>query len=308
VHYKEEIIMTVFRWLGTGVIHVVLLAALILALPRPGWSTHLEAQMYVVTDWITECPASDRSYWDDMVDFWYNEMDNHGWYSKTRRFVDGNLERDLLCDPDTGLANCNDGAYLDSGDAIMLGMHGADSGDHWRGSLRRNGGVNDCTIDAPDGSGGAEELFAGDLDAEFLHLSSCNSMDDDNLPFTWHLFEDPVDSLVNGHRLHIATGFHGVMWIGGCCDDQYEDFAADAFSVSIKDAWMDNMFVTGINGSSTQCPVAYAVGQGRTDCFNRLDNERYNNVFSDPAGLTYYCYYYYASCDPDGETAFVDPN
>jgi hypothetical protein len=98
------------------------------------------------------------------------------------------------------------------------------------------------------------------------------------------------------------------MWIGGCCDDQYEDFASDAFSVSIKDAWMDNMFVTGINGFATQCPVAYAVGANRTDCFNRIDNERYNNIFSDPGPIGYYCYYYYAGCDPEGETAFVDPN
>lgn len=272
-------------------------------------ATHLEAQMYVVTDWIAECPADDRDYWDDMVDFWYNEMDNHGWYHKDRRMVNGNIDRDLFCDPDTGLSNCRDWENADEGDAIMLGMHGSDSGAHWRGSLRRNGGagVNDCHIDAPETWSGGE-MRMGDYDAEFLHFSSCNSMDDDNLTKTYHMFGDADDTPSNHRRLHQATGFHGFMWIGGCCDDQYEDFADDAHSVSIKEAWMDNMYVTGINGSATQCPVAYAVGRDRNDCFNRIDHERYNNIYSDPADIGYYCYYYYDGCDPDGETAFVDPN
>jgi Family of unknown function (DUF6345) len=277
-------------------------------LPPSAVANHLEAQMHVITDWTTECTGTDLSYWDDMVDFWYNEIDDHGWYHRNWRRVDGNFDRDLLCDPDTGLANCNDGAGIDSGDAVMIGLHGADSENHWRGSLRRNGGssVNDCRIDAPEAGSG--EMFVGDADMEFLHFSSCNSMDDDNITQTWRLFSDPVDSPVNGRRLHQATGFHGLMWIGGCCDDQYEDFAADAFAISIKDAWMSNMFVTGINGTATQCPVAYAVGANRSDCFNRIDNERYNNVFSDPSSTAHYCYYYYDGCDPDGESAFTDPN
>lgn len=286
----------------------LLAAGLLMALVRPAVAEHLEAQMYVVTDWIAECPANDIGYWDDMIDFWYDEIEDHGWYHQDRRWVDGTLDRDLFCDPDTGLANCDDSSFADEADAVMFGLHGADSGDHWRGSLRRNGGatVNDCRIDATDSGGG--ELRLGDWDLEFLHLSSCNSMDDDNLTNAWRNFEDPSDSPGNGQRLHQATGFHGLMWIGGCCDDQYEDFADDAFTVSVKDAWMDNMFVTGINGSATQCPVAYAVGTNRDDCFNRIDNERYNNPFSDPSGIGYYCYYYYAGCDPDGESAFVDPN
>ncbi len=270
---------------------------------------HLEAQMYVVTDWIAECSADDQSYWDDMVDYWYNEMDDHGWYHKDRRVVNGNIDRDLFCDPDTGLSNCRDWENVDEGDAVIIGMHGSDSGNHWRGVLRRNGGptVNDCRIDAPENWSGGE-MRLGDYDLEFVHFSSCNSMDDDNLPHTYHMFGDADDTPENGRRLHQADGFHGIMWIGRCCDDQYEDFADDAHDVSIREAWMDNMYVTGINGSATQCPVAYAVGRDRSDCFNRLDNERYNHVFSDPKDLGYYCYYYYDGCDPDGETAFVDPN
>lgn len=280
-----------------------------LSMSKSASANHLEAQMYVVTDWIAECPANDLAYWDDMVDFWYDEIDNHGWYHKDRRWVDGNIHRDLFCDPDTGLANCEDHNYLDEGDAVMLGMHGSDSGNHWRGALRRDGGsaVNDCRIDAPESWAGSE-IRAGDVDLEFLHLSSCNSMDDDNLQHAFYMFGDADDTPNNGRRLHQANGFHGFMWIGGCCDDQYEDFAEDAHAVSVKESWMDNMYVTGINGSATQCPVAYAVGKDRDACFDRIDNERYNNVYSDPSDLGYYCYYYYDDCDPSGESAFSDPN
>jgi hypothetical protein len=47
----------------------------------------------------------------------------------------------------------------------------------------------------------------GDNQTEFLHFSSCNSLDDDYMPTLWRLFEDP-DSALNGRRLHQATGFH----------------------------------------------------------------------------------------------------
>lgn len=270
---------------------------------------NLEAQMYAVTDWISECQQNDVGYWDDMVDYWYNEVTDHGVYYKAGRFVDGDMTRGRFCDPDTGLADCQDQNWLDSADAAIIALHGADSGNHWIGALRRNGGssVNDCFIDAPEAAD-TREMRLGDIDLEFLHMSSCQSMDDDNLPFTYHMFQDDDDSPINGRRLHQADGFHGLMWIGGCCDDQYEDFADDAYSVSIREAWMDNMYVTGINGSSTQCPVAYAVGRDRADCFNRLDNERYNNIYSDPTAIGYYCYYYYPGCTPAGETAFRDPN
>jgi hypothetical protein len=283
------------------------IALSLIAAAAPVVAEHLEAKAYIITDWIAECSANDIPYWDDMIDYWYDEIDDHGWYSKDGFIVNGEMDRDRFCDPDTGLANCADHLSTEDADALMIGLHGSDSGNHWQGSLRKNGGasVNDCRIDAPDGDGVAEEMFLGDVDVEFLHLSSCYSMDDDNLPFTWRMFQDPVDSPVNGLRLHQATGFHGLMWIGGCCDDQYEDFADDAFDVSIKSAWMDNMYVTGINGSATQCPIAYAVGTNSTDCFNRLNTEQYDNIFGDPGNVGYYCYYYYVGCDPSGETAFT---
>lgn len=269
-----------------------------------GSSYALEAGMYGTTDWTTTCNANDLSFWDNMVDEWYNEIDNHGWYTHDRRWVDGSISNRPMCDPDKG-SGCQDGTYMDEQDAAMIFGHGADLGDHWGMVVRNQGAGNSCWIEQPGAGDIANAMYAGDYDLEFLAISSCFSMDDDNMPFTWHTFRDPVDTPVNGRRLHQLDGFHGIMWIGGCCDDQYGDFAEDAHWMSMKSAWMSNMYVTGINGSATQCPVAYAVGANRTDCLLRLSFERYNLVFSDPSAIGYYCYSYYPGCDPSGEDPFT---
>lgn len=266
-----------------------------------------EAKMFAITDWDDDvCPGGDRPSWDNMADAWYDEITDHsGWY-KAGSYVNGDMNRSRFCDPDTGLAGCNDGAYLDAADAAIIALHGADSGNHWRGTLRRKGGVDDCKIDAPEVAGGGE-LWAGDLDLEFLHLSSCNSMDDDNLPYTRHMFEDPVDTPRNGRRLHQATGFHGVMWISSGRVDDYEDFADDAFDIPIGLAWEYNLYDTGVQDYYDQCPVAYAVSNSLENCLNRLTTERYDNVYSDPPDNSYWCVYYYDGCDPKGDDPFVLP-
>lgn len=289
-------------------LHALVAAALVAALAAPAGATHLEAKMYGVDDWTDECTGGDRS-WSNMVDRWYDEMDDHGWYHKDGRFVDDGMDIKPFCDPDTGIAGCTDGTRMDDGDAVMIFMHGSDNGDAWRGKVRHEHPDNGCFINAP-GSNGGDELFAGDVDMEFLHLSSCYSLNADNLPDAWRMFYDPVDTPNNQRRLHQADGFHGVMWIASRIRQSYEDFAADAFSVSIKDAWMTNLYRNDIgdDGDEEQCPVAYAVGSNRDDCFNRIQNERYNNIFSDPSSIGYYCYYFFDGCDPPSEDPFEDPN
>ena len=278
----------------------------------PAAANHLEAKMYGIDNWDQDCIQNSLN-WSAQVDRWYNEIDDHGWYHQDGRFVDSGMDRSPFCDPDAA-SPCNDGWRMDDGDAVMIFMHGSDSGNHWRGALRFNGGdaVNDCWIDAPESGtefGGGAEFYAGDMDMEYLHFSSCNSMDDDNLSNSWRMFRDPIDSPQNGRRLHQADGFHGFMWIGPGFRADYEDFADDAFTVSIKDSWMDNMRRNNVGANNDdQCPVALAVGSNRADCFNRIDNERYNNTMSDPSAIGYYCYYYYDGCDPAGETPFTDPN
>jgi len=277
------------------------------------FATHLEAQMYAIDNFQASgvCQGADRC-WTNMIDDWYNEMDDHGFYTRDRRLVDDSLSPAFFCDPDSG-ANCFDHLWIDEGEAAFIATHGFDSGGHWRGLMRFQGPTNDanCSIDAPEAGSG--ELFLGDNDLEFLHLSSCNSMDDDNLGNTWRLFQDPVDSPQNGKRLHQANGFHGVMFIFCNWGFRYEDFAADAFAVSIKDAWMSNMYVASVsvdtdgdnvNETYEQCPVAYAVAPTFNECLSRIQNERYNLIMSDPASIGAVCAYFVNGCDPFGDAPF----
>lgn len=271
-----------------------------------------EAQLYAITTWNSDCSGGDRSWWDDMGNAWYDEITDDGFsigswcwwghcddaYSRDRRLVNGNFGNRLFADPDS-LSGGQDHLYIDEGDAAMICTHGGDDGAYWRGSCRVNDGYDDCSINARD------ELRVGDYDLEFLHLSSCHSLDDNMVSNAWRIFQDE-DSASNGRRLHQLNGFHGCMWIGSSFVSDYEDFADDAFDVPIKDAWMDNMYRTNVNGQYTQCPVSYAVGSNRADCFNRINTERYDRVLNDPGNIGYYCYYYYANCDPACETAWGD--
>lgn len=92
------------------------------------------------------------------------------------------------------------------------------------------------------------------------------------------------------------------MWISSGYVGDYEDFADDAFDDNIADAWLDNLYRPNISGSSDQCPVAYGVGNGSTDLWNRMNNERYNNVFSDPVTFTRWGATFIRGCDPASET------
>jgi hypothetical protein len=286
-------------WMATPALGLAVL------LGGSGPARALDIQMYAITDWISECSAGDRSGWDAQVRSWYDAAALFG-HNRQLSFVNGNFNRNLLCDPDTGLAGCDDAAWGDSGDAVMLGLHGRDSGNHWAGALRRNGGaaVNDCYIDAPESGSG--ELFFGDVDTEFLHLSSCNSLDDDNLPNAWRMLQDPVDSPKNGRRMHQVNGFHGMMGIGPGYYPDYTDFGILASVEPVKDAWQDTQYHPEM--SNQKCPISYAVGNGKNDCFNRIQTESYANVGADPTAITYYCYYYFEGCDPAAEDTFTPPN
>jgi hypothetical protein len=269
--------------------------------------------MYAITDWSPgnlglpgACSAPNRPDWAEMVDGWYNAIDTYGAFAKSGRWVDGNFTRALLCDPDTGLPGCDDGHHLDDADVAILALHGSDVNRHWRGTLRFSGGPpnGDCGIDAPEAGSG--EMFLGDSDLEFLHLSSCHSMDDDNLSQTWRMFEDPVDSPKNGRRLHMATGFHGLMWISSGRSDDYENFAFGAH-FTIAFSWMDSLYDWGIGDDDVeQCPVAYSVGTSQNGCAARLLSESYLHIINpDPKSTAAWCVAYYDGCQPSGDGPFA---
>jgi hypothetical protein len=146
----------------------------------------------------------------------------------------------------------------------------------------------------------------GDLDLEFLHLSSCYSMDQN----------DWTDWASSFKGVHQIDGFHGVMYIysDAAWLARYSDFADDSFYTAMSVAWLENLYRdtcyfdedSGQLKRKDQCSVAHAVGVGSNpvaDCWNRLFQERYNNVFTDPVFPAYHCVTYIKGCDPSGQGA-----
>lgn len=270
-----------------------------------------EAKLYAITNWPSSgtCKGNDVSAWDDMTLAWYDEITSGPVFFKDGTWINNNLSRKIFCDPDSGFSPCEDYKHQDDADAAMIALHGTDSNHHWAGLTQVQTG-SDCFIQAAEGAS-TDQMFVGDADLEFLHLSSCNSMDDDNLNWTRKMFAD-VDSPTTGARLHQADGFHGVMAISSGRAGDYEDFADDAHWVSIADAWTDNLYDTDItykNGAvGDQCPVAFTVSNSKADAKMRLFAERYNAIFNDPSGSGAFAYQYYDDCDPVGDDPFDDPN
>jgi hypothetical protein len=117
-------------------------------------------------------------------------------------------------------------------------------------------------------------------------------------------------------HMHQWDGFHGIMWISSGFNGNYKNTASHGHSVSVAWAWVTNHYKKGqfecewydpFNWSGTcrdQCPIAYAIGNSAPDALTRLNNERYNNVLSNPADNNWYAYMYYAGCHPVGEEAW----
>jgi len=278
-----------------------LIAALLLpaAVLRPGSSLALEAKMYAVTVWNAGCPGGTRNSWDDMADGWYDEITDAGFswlgvcwwghcgeaYSRDGRQSNGNMVNSQFADVNE-VAWGNDTPHMDDGDAVLVAWHGAESGNVYLGSMRVNeAGGGDCTLRR-------DEMEIGDSDLEFLHLSSCQSMDDNQWSTWWQAFG----------RAHQIDGFHGLMWISSAFVGDYRDFADDAFDISIADSWLDNLYRPNISGSDDQCPVAYAVGANSADTWSRIGSERYDNVHSDPSSIGYWGVIFISGCDPAAET------
>ena len=161
-----------------------------------------------------------------MVEAWYDEITDEGFsifgwcigghcgdaYSRDGRSVNGSIANSWFADASV-VSWGNDTPRLDDGDAVMIGTHGADSADVWSGTMRVNeAGPGNCTLRR-------DEMEIGDSDLEFLHLSSCNSMDANQWSSWWRAF----------NRAHQVDGFHGFMWIGSGRIPNYRNFASDAF-------------------------------------------------------------------------------
>lgn len=272
----------------------------------PPWHER-EAAYRVVTRWNAgDCSGSRRRQWDNMVDAWYDAITTgHGAenWQRSGFQVNGDIADSDFVDPDIVFWGRDWWrGHVDEVDVMMVGMHGSEYSDpkRWYGKVRVN--------EPGDGNCNA---FQGhmdlDFDAEFLHLSSCHSMCDDNRAL-WRS---------SYHHVHSITGFHGIMYIGSNLVDEYDDFGDDAFEMAIATAWLDEHYkrriayrcasrFLGICTSyfhSQQCPVAQAAGTSPADARNHRGTEQYDDVLSHPWDRTNFASTWISGCDPRRDPA-----
>ncbi|MBN1818082.1 MAG: thrombospondin type 3 repeat-containing protein [Sedimentisphaerales bacterium] len=258
------------------------------------------ALVKVVTTWNSSCSGNNVEAWDNMVRGWYDDITNpwptpighwdRAWW-KDGFYHNGNIVDSGFADPSlvSWGRDYLDDTGIDEPDALMVALHGGVSDDgRWFGRVRVDeSGSGNCNAYQ-----GHMEL---DLDLEFLHLSSCNSM---NRPVWWG----------NGwsssfKRVRQIDGFHGWMWISTSFTGRYKDFADDSFdSGGIAMAWMDNLYINNVSGSDDECPCARGVGATESDLWNRMFHEQYDwQADSDPTPNVHGIIYI-RNCDPSGES------
>ncbi len=287
------------RTIGTiGLALLGCLGAVLMAGP-PSSLAEREVVVRNINNWNATCAGSTRC-WSTMTSQWYNEITNdvffpfghsvQAWY-RDGNYVDGNIVDSDFTDSDKvswGRDNWND--RPDEVDAAMIALHGsrASGNGRWVGRVRVNeAGNGNC-------NSWQGHMDFGDWDNEFLHISSCNSMQ----KAEWH----PHWSQ-SFKGVHQINAFHGIMWI--FCNgypSRYRDFADDSFYIPIALAWLDNMYDRRSGANNDQCPVSRGVGvggSGQANCWARMYNERYNNVLSDPTSPTWHGVIYYTPCDPN---------
>ena len=276
-----------------------------------GTSLALEAKVFAIGDFVGTgsggCGGNDISHWPDMVDEWYDEMGSFG-HSKDGQYTNGNMVLTRFCDPDWN-GSCQDDDFVDEADVAMIATHGSDSGDHWQGTLRWPSVGGNCRV---DGGGSGDEMSLGDVDLEFVHLSSCQSArrrQPRRHPLRAHRpgrrrSRTPVGRLPRPHvdRRQLRRrlrGFRGRRPLG-----QHRVLVGDQ-SLPQQLAGLRRLRPVQLVGTcEDQCPIAYSIGATESSALTRLNNERYNNVYSDPTGHSYYAYLYYEGCNPVGETTF----
>jgi len=300
------------NWFSGGLKSAVAAAALVL----PMCAHALYVEEFAIGNWsAATCdtnPGDDRGAWPGMADAWYNKMGAMGHY-KAGRWVDGYMTKQHECDPAYN-PNCLDywswsGYGYDWADAAIAAYHGTYvGGNYWAGLQRYPFWADgDCWVRG----GNSNQTYFGDQWLKFFIASSCFSANNISFPNIRVAMAKP-----NSTRLsHQWDGFHGIMWIGGGFNGNYQATANDGHFVPISYAWVTNHIKKGqfaCAGSAPftwwgtckdQCPVAYSIGNSIPDAMSRLLNERYNLVFGSPAGNNAWAFLYYPGCHPVGMPA-----
>jgi hypothetical protein len=282
--------------------------------------------MYAIGDFVPGasggCGGDDRGSWPGMAQAWWDEMRARGHYGgpsgSPYKYIDGNMIIRRFCDPSSALSALPGGACQDSQsswpagvdwmDAAIIATHGWDDGDHW-GGLMRYPWKGECGLRF---GGSSDQMSVGDAWIVFLHASSCQSLDDDNVNGVRFAMEKAGTSL----RAHQFDGFHGIMWISSSYNGNYKETAKDGHSVDVAHAWVNNHYKSNSQGCEwydpfnwfgtcqDQCPVGYAISNSLGNALTRLLNERYNFVYGDPPDNSWYAWLAYTSCDPVGENTW----
>lgn len=284
-----------------------------------------EVRVFGWTTPTTECPDSTVDELDtDVISEWYDEMEDQGW-DKGGMSVD-KMSPDAFCDRDVSGSSCKD-KKTDGADAIVVNAHGGVSetyeGDgEWTPYFNllapKQSSIPDveCDINAPEAP-----MHFGDLDLEFLHFLSCESAQDEVLPYLTQHFADPIDSedpdaSNYGRRMHLWTGFHGIHLSHSRTDTFARRFAQDGHDVAIADAWIDNFYESSLSytdeddgyDEGENCPVLLTVDDRTSDCEDRAAGEKYTDrtAYGDPSGTAMWCGQAVENCDPVYDDPF-DP-
>ncbi|MBF0364947.1 MAG: hypothetical protein HQK50_05210 [Oligoflexia bacterium] len=244
-----------------------------------------QARSYAITKWDGDCSGSQRDWWDDMCMKWRNTMKNKGWSVWWNNF---NLVRvSKFVDPAISAWGVDNGSSgIDQGNATMLCTHGGYDGNGWYGKMhtKENG---ECAVNLNQMKLGT--ATGGKL--RFLHLSSCNSI-------RWDQKEKWFGPAAG--KVHVITGFHGLMYIGYYYVGEYGDLANEGFSRGVGKVWVDRMHHVDhwYNVWKTVCPIALGFGDTETASAAAL-NERYNSKYPDRSAY-WMTYRWKSGCDPDG--------
>jgi hypothetical protein len=244
-----------------------------------------EARSFAITKWDGDCSGSTRKWWDDMCMAWRKRMGSKGWDQWWSNF--SNVRISKFVDPakaSWGKDNAWNG--IDRGDAALLCTHGGYDDNGWYGVMHTKEN-NECGLNTNQMQLG--KASGGNL--RFYHMSSCHSVRWDRKT-KWF---DPAAG-----KVHVITGFHGLMYIGSKYVDEYRDLAKYGFSSKgVGKVWVDEMHHVDhwYNSWKTVCPIALGFGDTEAASANAL-NEKYTSNWTDknPNWVTWR---YISKCDPD---------
>ena len=242
--------------------------------------------------WLTMWPTSgtcsmkkgsNRSYNDEKVKYWQDEMKEYGW-SKENNF--GNslvFGQDFVEDEYPTTQPGWDDVYFDDAKAALLATHGGlDSLNNWRGSLNTDHNGYGCKIQSKhmrlgEPTGGKYGTNPGNLD--FFHNLACWSVTKSVAKQTWkEAFQG----------IHFITGYDKISFSSWWNNDDLEDFAYWAHDHWFNNAeemsyeWLDQL--THWNwpgGNDDTCPVVITVDQNYNKAKDRMYKEKYKSNWDD---------------------------